>query len=781
MMTDDSVTGSGLPLPRRLWWPWDEPATRVAFSRAFSVAAAGQAVLYITASGSAQVWCDELPLPLPPSHLPMWRSVRRVPVSLHAGPHTLAIEVATEGQQQPFLLASLDGTGQQGGWRIPTDGSWIMVRDPGPGWHRTAPDGRWASAWAFDGVWAEPWGMPCDAPTDWCRLTTGRQRVQRGALDRIVRSFAGLHSAGACLSVGPDGGMLMCPAHPLPGAPPILASARPGLEWYRTREVHSRTNNAWLDLFRARTPHVVFDAGAETFARLKLSLISGGPAMLAVTTGESLNEIERYDRRVTDILQLDNGESFATSPTGFRYVKVTALSGRSREVEIGPIEVQHIRYPTQARGGFRCSDDLLNEIWDASVRTAHLCMQTELWDGIKRDQLPWMGDLYVEALVAYHAFGDYALARRTYAVLGELGPAPPRPLDQQTYPGLHAVWRVPSGEINDIPSYTLWWLVGLADFVRYSGDVSLLQELAAEIEAVVRHLADNVDAQGIYRARGGWDLVDWSPLPPEARFWFTHLLACQALAKGCALVARMEGQGAADRSWSMSTRRLLARMRRAALDGWAADRVGLAPSHHTHAMGIRSGVLDSAAAAALFARYLDGDPPARMTYWHRYGDLEAALAVRRVGWGLNYLRRHWGPLVRSGLTTLWETFDPAWLEASDPHAVAIVGADTARYGGYETSLCHGWSAGPVPWLHRAVLGVRPTVDGFAGIRFEPALGDLTWAEGVVPTPHGDIDVRLRREGSDLWATIRAPASVAVQLGEATQQSWHVNVQQYGCP
>lgn len=778
MTTDESLTTSDLPLPRRIWWPWDEPAARVAFRRTFHLDRRVEAVLHMTASGSAKVWCDGLALALPPSHLPLWRAVRRIPVSVAAGQHTLAIEVSTEEQAQPFLLACLDGASERAGRRIPTDETWLMARDPEPGWQASEPDAAWTLAWAFDGVWAEPWGMPSDAPDDWCRMTAGSHRVQSAKLDRVVRGFGGLASAGALVSIEHNGALMMVPAQPFAGAPPRLASHRPALEWYRTREAHSRTNNAWLDLFEARAPHIVFDAGDETFARLKVSLIRGGPAMLAVTTGESLNEIDRYDRRVTDILVLNDGEAFATAPTGFRYVKIAALSSNGHGLELRPIEIQHIRYPVEARGGFRCSDHGLNDIWDAAVRTVHLCMQTEMWDGIKRDQLPWMGDLFVEALVAYHAFGDYALARRTYAVLGELGPAAPRPLHEQRYPGLYALWHAPSGEINDIPTYTLWWLVGLADYVRYSGDTSLLQELDTEVRAAVRHVEDHVGDDGLYRIRQGWDLVDWSPLSAEARFSFTHLLAYQALAAGYGLLARMDDQADAAVCRRRYTHRLVDLMRQAALDAWGEGAGGLVPSHHTHAMAIRSGALPDVQAAALFERYLVDDPPARMTYWHRYADLEAALAVGRVGWGLAYIRRHWGPLVSAGMTTFWETFDAAWLDVEDPHAVAIVGSDTARYGGYETSLCHGWSGGPAPWLQRAVLGVRPMADGFASIRFAPDLGDLAWAEGTIPTPQGDIGVTLRRAAADLEAVLRVPDAVQVDLGEATQRLWRIEVRRY---
>ncbi len=150
-----------------------------------------------------------------------------------------------------------------------------------------------------------------------------------------------------------------------------------------------------------------------------------------------------------------------------------------------------------------------------------------------------------------------------------------------------------------------------------------------------------------------------------------------------------------------------------------------------------------------------------MTYWHRYLDLEAALRAGQVQWGLDYIRKHWGLSLQLGLTTLWEAFDPAWV-GPDPHAVSMVGGEYARYGGYETSLCHGWSAGPAIWLHQAVLGVRPIAPGFAKIDFHPNLGDLEWARGEVPTPRGMVQVELRRlKDGRASAEVHAPEGVEV--------------------
>ena len=39
------------------------------------------------------------------------------------------------------------------------------------------------------------------------------------------------------------------------------------------------------------------------------------------------------------------------------------------------------------------------------------------------------------------------------------------------------------------------------------------------------------------------------------------------------------------------------------------------------------------------------------------------------------------------------------------------------------------------------LGVTPAEPGYTTARIAPDLGDLAWAEGKVPTPHGLISVR----------------------------------------
>jgi hypothetical protein len=397
-------------------------------------------------------------------------------------------------------------------------------------------------------------------------------------------------------------------------------------------------------------------------------------------------------------------------------------------------------------------------------------MQDQILDGIKRDQLPWMGDLYTEALAAYLLFGDFRLAGRTLSVLADLGPGPERALEKQRSPGLYALWRTAGGDINGIPAYTLWYIVGLWDYWQYSGDLELIRGFGAEIRAALEHITAWVSPQGLWRIQDGWDFVDWAPLSEEERGIYSHLLACRALRLGMELLQAL-GQAVDELA------PIQARMVAAARQAWWRDgQGGFGSAHHASAQAVCSGILDPGESARLFAQALQPDPPLSMTYWHRYLDLSAAQQVDAIPWGLAYIRRHWGQALQVGMTSLWEAFDPAWM-GEDPHALSMVGAGYARYGGYETSLCHGWSCGPAIWLLNAVLGITPAAPGFAALRFRPRLGDLEWAEGEIPTPLGLVRARLvQRPGEKPLARLEVPPGMEVRIEESERQAWELDCQ-----
>jgi alpha-L-rhamnosidase len=104
-----------------------------------------------------------------------------------------------------------------------------------------------------------------------------------------------------------------------------------------------------------------------------------------------------------------------------------------------------------------------------------------------------------------------------------------------------------------------------------------------------------------------------------------------------------------------------------------------------------------------------------------------------------------------GARTFWEEFPE---EGED---------DLAMYGRpFGRSLSHGWSAGPAALLPELVLGVRPAADGWSAFTVDPELGDLDWAEAVVPVPTGDLTVRC---DGDATVVDVPPGTVLVHRGE----------------
>lgn len=82
------------------------------------------------------------------------------------------------------------------------------------------------------------------------------------------------------------------------------------------------------------------------------------------------------------------------------------------------------------------------------------------------------------------------------------------------------------------------------------------------------------------------------------------------------------------------------------------------------------------------------------------------------------------------------------------------------------SYCHGWSATPSRDLLVHTLGITPAEPGYSVVRIAPRLGDLSWARGAVPSPHGLISVDVR--GSSVTITSPVPVDYVTVDGTVTR-------------
>jgi alpha-L-rhamnosidase len=63
-----------------------------------------------------------------------------------------------------------------------------------------------------------------------------------------------------------------------------------------------------------------------------------------------------------------------------------------------------------------------------------------------------------------------------------------------------------------------------------------------------------------------------------------------------------------------------------------------------------------------------------------------------------------------------------------------------------------------------ILGIAPEEPGFSRFSFRPHPGDLKFAEGSIPTPHGEIRARWDRTEDGLEASVSVPEGTVCEFG-----------------
>ena len=413
--------------------------------------------------------------------------------------------------------------------------------------------------------------------------------------------------------------------------------------------------------------------------------------------------------------------------TGFRFVRIDLVS--TGHVTLDFVRAVSLMRPMRRLGSFRCSDERLNRIWETAVRTVLLCCQDYLWDGIKRDRLVWMGDTHPETMAILSVFGseDDVL---------------PRSLDYMAAVTPTNAW------MNNMGTYTLWWVRNVAEWYRFTGDRSSVERRHAYLSGTLDHMLGFVTSTntftGIRRP-----FLDW---PTEH-----NRPAVNAGVQGLAVLAFREGAFLADAVGDSD----LAGRCTAAADRISSQRkIDPCGCKQAAAMLALSGLRDP---KEMFDETLGRDGHAGVSTFYGYYVLEAMSLAGQDRRALETVRDYWGAMLDVGATSFWEDFNLAWTNGCfriDELPVAGKKDIHGDYGefcypGFRHSLCHGCSCGPAAWLIRHVLGVRPTSVGCRTYEVKPFLGDLDWAEGSMALPDGRcVSIRIERDAEGRPKVVR---------------------------
>ncbi len=487
---------------------------------------------------------------------------------------------------------------------------------------------------------------------------------------------------------------------------------------------------------------VLVDFGRELHGGVHLA--SGGPSAkgmkVRVRFGESASEAmaelgERgagNDHAIRDgVVDLPWLGSREIGNSGFRFVRIDLVTQGVLSLE--SVRAVSIMRDMPQLGSFQCSDERLNAIWLTAARTLHLCCQEYIWDGIKRDRLVWMGDMHPEIMAMMAIFGPQEIVNASLDYMQRTTPA--------------AKW------MNNMPSYTLWWLRCQHDWYFYTGDSDYLRSHHAYITALYANLDKHINAENICALPSGF--LDW---PTQA-----NRPAVDAGMHALMLMTYENGVAMADVLND-------AELKRRCQAGAARLKQYVPEPHGSKQVAALLALAGLREPAAMNREVLGRNGTVGVSTFYGYYMLEAMAAAGDVQLGIDTVRDYWGAMLDMGATSFWEDFNVSWTNnAFRIDELPVEGKKDIHgdygdycYKGFRHSFCHGWAAGPAPWLTAHVLGIRPLTPGCKKVAVKPDLGDLSWAEGSYPTPQGVIRVRHER-GADgkIVSTITAPEGVEI--------------------
>ena len=485
------------------------------------------------------------------------------------------------------------------------------------------------------------------------------------------------------------------------------------------------------------------DFGDEMFGYVVFHNVTG-KGRVKVVYGESEKEALSDGPGQADVwefLDLDAAAEYKLPVSrAFRYIHVIP---QTPTVSVGSLSMLFEYLPLEYKGAFRCNDELVNRIWDVSVKTLHLSTREFFLDGLKRDRWLWSGDAYQSFLMNYYLFADNASVTRTLWALR----------------GKDPVVR----HINTIVDYTFYWFIGIDDYYRYTGDSAFVKAIWPRAKTMMDFVLARCRPDGLYAHRpGDWTFVDWAPKPllnTQGPVAVEQMLFAKAL-ESAANCARLAGDKVLAADYADRGAKLRAKIvptfwdeKRGALvhaldkDGRQSEQL----TKYANMFGLFYGYFEGAQRDSVVEKgILDPNLMQIQTPYMRFYELEALCAIGRQMEVLKEIRAYWGGMLKLGATTFWELYNP------DETGDAIY----AMYGRpFGRSFCHAWGASPLYLLGRYYLGVEPTAPGFATYRVKPTLGDLKWMEGDVPTPSGKIHVRM--DGASVEVTGNAGTGTLV--------------------
>ncbi len=488
---------------------------------------------------------------------------------------------------------------------------------------------------------------------------------------------------------------------------------------------------------------ILFDQGNLTTGYPELLISKGKGSRIKLTYAEALfdatgNKGNRHDiegkqiKGYADIFLPDGGAKRLFRPLWFRtwkYLQVE-IETKNEALVIDDFKSEFAAYPLQENAVFEADNTELKQIWNTGWHTARLCANETYYDCPYYEQLQYVGDTRIQALISMYVSGDDRLVRNSLLQYNE----------SRIYEGLTQS-RYPSASPQVIPPFSLYWVDMVHDYWTLRDDPEFIQQFLPGIDQVLNWFIRRIDPKtGLLGKVEYWNFVDWADEWPwinenriggvpkggstDGQSSILTMQLAYAVQRAAELNNYFENHVQAEK-YKQLAQHLIKSVHE---NCWDVSRNYLSDtpnktefSMHAQIFGVLTNTIPEKEQKAMVERIMSDRKLIQPTLYFRF---YLTQAMKKAGLADQYLSTlgPWKEMLKNGLTTFAEKQDPT------------------------RSDCHAWSASPNYDFLATVAGIRPASPGFKTIRIEPALGELKSIKGQMPHPSGTIVFDLKRNG-----------------------------------
>lgn len=445
-----------------------------------------------------------------------------------------------------------------------------------------------------------------------------------------------------------------------------------------------------------------------------------------------------YGRKDSIISNGTDNQQFTTLAwRTFRYILVN-IETKDQPLLINDIYSTFTGYPFELKASIQSDNKEIDKMLEIGWRTARLCAVDHYMDCPYYEQLQYLGDTRIQAMVSVYNSGDTRMMKNYLNMV-----------DVSRQPEGITQSRYPSSDPQFITPFSLWYICSIYDYMMYVNDFRFVKEKLPCVRQILTYFQKYQQEDGSIKHLPWWNFTDWvqsngwimgapnpSPTGNSALMDLQLLYTYQVAEK---MERELGMKDYADQYANKATQ-LEATIQKKywnAARGIYADKPELTEfSQHANTLAILTGMVQGDKARAIADKMLTDKSLAPASIYFKY---YLHQALTQVGLGNDYMKwlDKWRENISNGLTT--------WGETSD--------VDATR------SDCHAWGASPNIEFYRILLGIDTDAPQFAKVKIEPHLGDIQKISGEMPHPNGMIKVLYQLKKGNLNAVITLPRGV----------------------